>query len=155
MKRIIVLIILAAAAMLFTGLDIYAQEGMPTTLFLSQPMPGNRSSAQFVQFINADNANVKQDLFSEKLGNGVINLATCWTDVPRRMETVARERSAFEGYTVGMGEGILQGIVRGIAGTYDTTTSIVPPFNKKPVMEAEYSVKHPQKDGLKLTLLQW
>jgi len=144
-------LLLVTFMVLVLCLNAYAQaEMMP--LALGNPVSAKPTS-DFLEAVNFDSEG-RGDVFTNKLGDGVLNIATCWTDVPKRAEQVSQERSVLEGYTVGIGEGILSGIVRGASGTIDTATCIFPPYDN-PMMQPEYSVRQPTKDGLKITLLSW
>lgn len=143
---------LVMVLVLCVSLNVLAQEGLMPLPISNTPV-FREPSAAFLDSVNFDSEG-RGEVFSNKLGNGVINLATCWTDVPRRMNEVSEERSVLEGYTIGFGEGILLGILRGAAGTYDTATCVLPPYDE-PLMQPKYSVNQPSKDGLKITLLNW
>ena len=134
------------------SISVWAQEEiMP--LFSIYKTYANDPQIRFVEFINAQP--VPEEYLSEKWGDGVINVVTCWTDVPRKISKVSQEQSALAGCTLGFGEGIISGVVRGAAGAIDSGTAIFPPYDEKPLMKAEYKVADPNRDGLKVNLLSW
>lgn len=129
--------------------NVYAQaEMMPLALGDSV-----RPADNFLQAVNSDGEG-RGDVFTNKLGDGVLNVATCWTDAPKQADKVTQDKGALEGYTVGLGEGVVKGIVRVVAGAYDTATFMLPPYDE-PMMKPEYSVNQPNKEGLKVALLSW
>ncbi len=150
MKKVLLLTLVLVLSLF---LNVYAQTGV-TTLAFSNFSGFRKASPTFLETVNFNEESLG-GVFSNKLGDGVINIATCWTDVPRHIDKVSRERSILEGYTIGVGEGIFSGVIRGVAGTYDTSTSILPPYNSQPLMKAEYSVKDPDREGFKINLLNW
>ncbi len=143
---------IAAVLVLCVALNAWAQEEMMSLYSLYRTQMSD-PQLQFIEFINAKES--QEEYFSDKLGDGMINIVTCWTDIPRKIGDVSEESNVFLGSTLGLGEGILFGIARGAAGTYDTGTSILPPFNAEPLMKAEYKVDNPNRDGLKIALISW
>jgi len=146
MSKILLLVMVMALALCS---NVYAQaEMVPLVL-------GNRvePAEDFLKSVNSDNDG-RGDVFTNKLGDGVLNIATCWTDVPKRADKVTQDKGALEGYTVGLGEGVLQGVARVVSGAYDTATFILPPYDE-PMMKPEYSVNQPNKEGLKVVLASW
>lgn len=75
-----------------------------------------------------------------KLGRGVINTATCWAEVPAAVAKVSKDSDPALGCTLGVVEGVFNGILRGITGIFDAVTFVIPPYNK-PIMEPEYALK--------------
>jgi len=94
------------------------------------------------------------DTPADKIGIGILNTATSWTDIPREVGRTTGESNVLAGITVGLSEGIVSSVARGASGVIDATTFGLPPYNK-PLMEPEYKVKNPEKDGLKVDLLKW
>jgi len=129
--------------------NVYAQVGM-ASLALGDSVG---TTKDFLEVVNYNNEG-RGDVFTNKIGDGVINLATCWVDPVRRANEVTEENGVLEGYTAGFGEGILEGVARAVAGTYDTVTFAFPPY-EEPMMKPAYSVQDPNKDGLKLVILNW
>lgn len=145
-------VMLTAVLIFCLSVSAWAQEEL-MPLFSLYKTYANDPQLRFVEFINAQP--VPQEYLSQKWGDGVINVMTCWTDIPRKIVEVSEERSALAGYTMGFGEGIVSGVARGAAGAIDSGTAILPPYDEKPLMKAEYKVQDPDKDGLKITLLSW
>ena len=111
----------------------------------------------FLNRINADNKATAEEAegspMIEKMGQGMINTATSWVDIPRKMTEVSSEKDILAGCTVGFGEGLALGLTRGISGVYDMTTSGIS-SDEKPLMKPEYTVTHPDQ-GFKVALLEW
>ncbi len=95
-----------------------------------------------------------RDTFVSKMGEGAINAATSWTDVPGQMAQVSEEHNILLGCTVGLGAGLVSGIIRGVSGAYDIATCGLPPYDE-PTMKPKYKVNNPQKEGFKVRLLSW
>ena len=95
-----------------------------------------------------------QDTFVGKMGEGAINAATSWTDVPGQMAQVSEEHNILLGCTLGLGEGLVSGIIRGVSGAYDIATCGLPPYDE-PTVKPKYKVNDPQKEGFKVKLLSW
>lgn len=85
---------------------------------------------------------------------GFINATTSWSDVPYEVAKVSADDNILSGITFGFASGLAQGLTRGAAGVADMATFVVPPYNE-PLMEPEYKVNNPDKDGYKITLLSW
>lgn len=73
-----------------------------------------------------------------KLGRGVINMATFWLEIPAEVAKVSHEQDPATGVTVGVMGGVVTGVVRGLSGIYDTVTFPVCPYDK-PVVKPEYA----------------
>jgi putative exosortase-associated protein (TIGR04073 family) len=91
---------------------------------------------QFGNFYTSDGT--IEDSPVNKLGRGVINTATCWTEIPTGFVKYSEKKDPFYGATFGVVEGTLIGVVRALTGIFDTVTFFVPPYNK-PVMKPEYA----------------
>ena len=74
-----------------------------------------------------------------KLGRGVINTASCWAEIPAEAIKVTQAKDPLIGVTLGVAQGTVTGILRGITGIVDTLTFFVPPYNK-PKMKPEYAL---------------
>jgi putative exosortase-associated protein (TIGR04073 family) len=152
--RNILLTVLALTLVLPAASDVYAQMemmGMPMDNFaeLNKPKP----SPTFLETLNLSSKE-QDELFPSKLGSGVTNMSTCWTDVPRQIDKVSQEKDLVQGYTIGFGEGIFLGVARGISGAYDTATCLLP-TDSEPFMKPEYTIDNPSKEGLKINLFTW
>lgn len=73
-----------------------------------------------------------------KLGRGVVNVLTCWAEIPGEVVKVSSEKNELAGITLGVAEGMFTSLIRGITGLFDTVTFIIPPYNR-PLMEPEYA----------------
>lgn len=82
---------------------------------------------------------------ANKLGRGLVNTATCWTEIPGEMARISNKTDPLVGGTVGLLQGTFLALVRGVTGLYDTLTFVIPPYDK-PVMEPEYGIKKADKE---------
>lgn len=114
------IIVLCVFFLAFTLL--YAQDTMMTTATL------NTDEMQF------------ENTPLNKLGRGVINTASCWTEIIGQSAKVSKEKNLFLGLTIGVTEGVITGLVRGLTGILDITTFLFPPYNQ-PLVEPEYNLK--------------
>lgn len=161
MKSLLIAV-LTLCLMLGVAVNVFAEAQMPAVAGAGlgsvqlNPLVVDRSSRVSPEFLEAVNFDQdgRGDAFPNKLGDGVLNIATCWTDVPRQINQVSEERNIIEGYTLGFGEGILSGIARGVSGTYDAATFILPPYDE-PMMQPQYAVSKPNEEGFKVKLLTW
>lgn len=99
-------------------------------------------------------AETDQDTFGYKMGQGVLNIATAWTDIPQQIQETSKESNIFVGATVGLIKGIFTGLYRGVTGAVDVATFGVPPYDDAKA-EPRYTVKDPEKDGYKVNLFNW
>jgi putative exosortase-associated protein (TIGR04073 family) len=74
-----------------------------------------------------------------KIGRGLINLATCWVEIPASMCRVSKKNDPAVGISLGTAEGVCNTLLRGATGVYDTVTFVVPEYDK-PVMQPEYAL---------------
>jgi putative exosortase-associated protein (TIGR04073 family) len=74
-----------------------------------------------------------------KLGRGLINTVTCLVEVPAEAYKVSDEKDPLVGCTLGVAEGFVTALLRGLTGLYDTVTFVIPPYNK-PIMQPEYAL---------------
>ena len=77
---------------------------------------------------------------ANKLGRGLINTATCWAEVPGEVARVSKEKDPLIGFTLGLAQGVMNTIIRGAVGIYDTLTCVIPPYNK-PELQPEYALQ--------------
>jgi putative exosortase-associated protein (TIGR04073 family) len=75
-----------------------------------------------------------------KLGRGLINTATCWSEVPAKTAEVSKEKDITVGVTLGAAEGLVNGALRVVSGLYDTLTFMIPPYDK-PYLKPEYALE--------------
>lgn len=141
--------LLIAFIMLVAGFNVYAQAPMPPVALGDSVAASN----DFLEAVNYDNAG-RGDVFTNKMGDGVLNVTTCWIDPFRKANEVTQEQGVVEGYTGGFAVGMIEGIARAISGTYDTVTFAFAPYDE-PMMKPAYTVKNPNKEGLKLVLFNW
>ena len=73
-----------------------------------------------------------------KLGRGVINMATFWMEIPAEVAKVSKEKDPVAGATFGVVQGTITSVVRGLTGIYDTVTFMIPSYSK-PAMKPEYA----------------
>ncbi len=90
---------------------------------------------------------------ANKIGLGALNAATSWAEIPKQINAVSQKHNPLVGATVGLGEGIVTGLVRGASGVVDMATFTLPPYDK-PLIEPAYQVKKPDQ-GFKVSLLSW
>ena len=134
------------------GGEVYAQEQtMPLHITNSTALANERSA--FLENVNFDQ-NGKGNIPTNKLGNGVLNIITSWTDVPQRMEMVSHEKGTLQGATLGFGEGLFLGISRATVGSIELATFLLPPYDQS-AMNPKYAVKNPNSDGWKIQLFSW
>jgi putative exosortase-associated protein (TIGR04073 family) len=91
---------------------------------------------------------------TNKMGIGVINATTSWTDIPREVSRVSQEENIVSGMTLGFGEGVVSTVKRGSAGAIDVATFGLPPYDE-PLLEPEYKVKNPDEEGFRIQLMKW
>ncbi len=109
-------------------------------------------SSDFLEQINTEK-NIYQVNPSEKIGYGVMNAATSWTDIPRKVGEMTQEHNILLGCTIGLGQGVFTGLARGVSGAVETATFGIPPYDK-PFMKPEYTVDRPE-EGFKVKLIKW
>ena len=143
---------LTVMMVLLAGLNLYAQTELPYASMQAEgalrPLPRS-----YFETLNQSERQ-KKDTFGYKLGLGLTNVATSWTEVPVCINEISKERGAFEGYNLGFGKGIVSGVVRGISGAVDTATFGMPPYDQQ-LMDPEYKVDNPDKEGYIITLFKW
>jgi len=96
---------------------------------------------------------INRDSPANKMGVGAMNAATAWTEIPKQMGETSAKHNPLIGATVGLGEGIVKGMIRGASGVADIATFGLPPYDK-PLMQPAYEVKQPEK-GFKVNVLSW
>jgi putative exosortase-associated protein (TIGR04073 family) len=72
-----------------------------------------------------------------KFGRGLVNMGSCWLEVPKQAYEVTKEDGPLAGITYGIVKGTAMGIARGASGVYDTATFPIPKYDQK-LMEPEY-----------------
>ncbi|MFH0762517.1 MAG: exosortase system-associated protein, TIGR04073 family [Candidatus Omnitrophota bacterium] len=160
MKKILI-VILAVIFMIPAAKTGYAQGAQDALMGLTPyKMPLLRSeqvqpldSSAFLKEVNADYI-YYNDSPVAKGSDGVINAATFWAEVPQEVYDTTADSNILNGITFGFARGLIYGFGRGIAGVVDTVTCIVPPYDE-PLVEPQYKVKNPQRDGFKVTLFSW
>jgi putative exosortase-associated protein (TIGR04073 family) len=116
---------------------------------------GRPTSTTFLRSVNLEpQSQVQDELYPTKLGAGMTNIYTCWMELPAQVGRVSEERTPVEGLTIGVGQGVLYGMMRGAAGTYDAMTCMLPE-EKEPLMEPAYQIKNPDKEGFKINIFSW
>ncbi len=139
LQKIVLIITVLVCIILPLTVSAYAQHTLVSSSLLNAPMPGDE---------------MYKDTPLDKMGTGVINIATSWTDIPKEITAVSEKYNLLAGYTLGFGKGLISSIIRGVSGTIDTVTCGLPPYNE-PTMKAEYKVDRPNEEGLKINLLRW
>lgn len=153
MNKMLMLVGILGIFMLVT--NVYAQEELASMSFtLNNYLTYNRPLPTFVDSINMTNRVQERIIASNKLSDGVVNMATCWTDIPRKVTEVSEKSNVVAGSTVGFAEGLIIGIARGISGIMDAATYPVAP-DDKPMIKPVYTAKEPNRDNLKFDLLKW
>ena len=74
-----------------------------------------------------------------KLGRGLVNTATFWAEVPAEMAKVSKNSDPVLGCTLGVAQGTVNALIRGVTGVFDAVTFLVPPYDK-PLMRPEYAL---------------
>lgn len=72
-----------------------------------------------------------------KIGRGMVNMATCWIEVPKQICLTSSEYDPLIGLTFGVIKGAVYTVLRGAAGVYDTATFVLPKYNNI-LMEPEF-----------------
>ncbi len=163
MKKIAFLLVMLADSLLVAANFAHAETAPQTTgsfnPYSSTVLKMNgeqvKSTTPFLQRINADStpAQEETDTFANKIGIGILNAATFWTDVPRQVKDETEKSNVLAGATVGFGKGLVKGAERVTAGVYDVTTCTFTPYDE-PSMKPAYTVKDPDR-GLKVNLMSW
>ncbi|MDP2940717.1 MAG: exosortase system-associated protein, TIGR04073 family [Candidatus Omnitrophota bacterium] len=156
MKKLLVLI---CALAIFIPLDLYAQAGLTPTVTL-EPIqvktPAPKKEALYLRGINAplpDNG-FYNDSPANKMGLGVTNLATAWLDITAGVADETKENNVLSGLTFGFGRGLASAFARGSAGLIDILTAGLPPYDE-PIVEPEYKVNNPQREGFRIVIFSW
>jgi putative exosortase-associated protein (TIGR04073 family) len=160
MRKTLVLV-LVVSTVLFLGINVWAQTepispltnlGTYQARSLQPDKDTTMLNSAYLKSINSD-ANVYDDSPASKMGMGMINAATSWTELPRQVAKVSEEDNALAGWTLGFGAGLVSGLARGVSGALDMATCGLPPYDQ-PLMEPEYKVNQPNK-GFKIDLIKW
>ena len=76
-----------------------------------------------------------------KLGRGVLNVSTCFLEIPASMIRVSKEKdNTFLGVTIGTAQGLFTALLRSVTGVFDAVTFIIPPYSKT-LMDPEYAIE--------------
>ncbi len=164
MKKIILVAMIAVLSSAIAGPTIYAQveEAGVTSSFLKGFDPYRfsqtgfkKDTENFSTFINSaySGDTAEADFPTNKMGVGMMNAATAWTDLPRGMARVSRNDNLLMGMTLGAAEGVVSAIGRGAAGVIDMATFGLPPY-EEPLVSPEYRTENPNKE-LQIKLLSW
>ncbi len=163
MKKIAFLLVALADLLLVMTNLAYAETAPQTTgsfspyatAVLKMNSEQVRPTTAFLQMVNADSTSNQEetDAFTNKMGIGILNTATFWTDIPRQIKAETEKSNVLVGATVGFGKGLVKGAERGAAGIYDVTTCTFTPYDE-PSMKPAYTVKDPDR-GLKVNLMSW
>lgn len=92
-----------------------------------------------------DQFNARQYSWGEKLGRGAVNVITAPVEIARQIQITSSEQSLLTGWTLGLINGLGQGVLRFGAGVIDIITF---PFNfpdsrKAPLIDPEYVWQKP------------
>ncbi|MGE5197206.1 MAG: hypothetical protein ACM3IL_01715 [Deltaproteobacteria bacterium] len=104
---------------------------------------------------NSARENIVYPSFEKKFSEGLIDVATLWVEIPRKViaESRAEKEPIIFAGTVGFAEGVVSGLERGVVGTYEMATSGVY-SNEKPLMNPRYNVE-PDPEGFKIEITKW
>jgi putative exosortase-associated protein (TIGR04073 family) len=81
------------------------------------------------------------DKMLHKMGRGVVNVVTCWVEVPRQISKQWEQTDPVTGLFVGGAKGIGWGFARLMTGVYETCTFPFPvPAGYGPMIEPEFVV---------------
>lgn len=74
-----------------------------------------------------------------KLGRGLINTATGWLEIPKKIYNISKNDNLFLGITIGTFKGLGWGISRTAVGIYEIITFPFPiPEGYKPIIDPEF-----------------
>ena len=118
--------------------------------YRTKPLEAHRQS---LQNFNAENEIYQTNSPVSKMGTGLVNTTTGWTDVPLKMSEESGKTNPLIGWTVGFGQGLAKGAIRTGAGIYDVITFALPPYDE-PIMQPEHKVEKPDQ-GFKIDILKW
>lgn len=152
MKKIMLFSIIAVIALFTT----YAYAQNLTEIWGFSPGYSNTFLGDINSNIGPQNMAVNEDeypSFEEKYSNGVINIASSWVEIPEGIADTAQDENFIVASTIGLGKGIVSGIGRIVAGTYDLATLPIAP-DEKPLLQAKYKVENPE-EGFKIDILKW
>ncbi len=131
----------------------YAQALEMPMVYTAAPLNINTKTTTFLDYLNKSTQSYAESPLS-KAGDGTINAVSAWIDVPETITDESVKYDLFTGFTIGLGKGIATGVKREAAGIVDFATCVIPPYDK-PLMEPAYTVKQPDTEGLKITVLSW
>ena len=73
-----------------------------------------------------------------KFTRGFVNILTCWFEIPAEIFKVSKQKDTFQGYTLGLVEGIATTLLRAGTGAADLVLSPIPSYDR-PILEPEYA----------------
>ena len=129
MKNLI--LILSALALIFGSLTVgYCSDNEADSeyMYLSPPIQIDRDTIPY------------SSTPLNKLERGVVNMATFWAEIPAEVAKVSNEQDPAVGATVGLVNGTITSVIRGLTGIYDTVTFPIPSYTK-PAMKPEFALK--------------
>jgi len=159
MKRTMLFVALELVLLLL-AVSLYAQAPGKVDPLLST-VPSRDAALQQQPSIRIDEENMRlinqnttaYNAPTNKIGAGIVNVATGWADVPRKMSDRTAQQNPLAGLTIGFGEGVVTGVARTTAGAIDVAMFSIPPYDE-PLMENEYKVDNPN-EGFKIDILKW
>ncbi|MDO8661884.1 MAG: exosortase system-associated protein, TIGR04073 family [Candidatus Omnitrophota bacterium] len=151
MKRKGLIILMVFLGLIFNACAQGAEMPAAPTVYLinlnSVPTPS------FLERLNADN-NIYENCPISKAGDGALNAALAWVDIPKGISEETEDSNLFLGLTIGLGKGLIVGVKREAAGIIDLATCGFPPYDK-PLMTPDYKVNQPDKNGFKVKVWSW
>jgi putative exosortase-associated protein (TIGR04073 family) len=93
--------------------------------------------AIFAMVIFSASVYAADDNAATKFARGAANTLTGFVEVPKQIYLTSIEYDPLTGIVFGTVKGICYGALRTLAGVYDATFFVVPPYDK-PVMEPEF-----------------
>ncbi|MCE5229151.1 exosortase system-associated protein, TIGR04073 family [bacterium] len=99
------------------------------------------TGASFAQNVNYERNQSDAGKMFHKLGRGVVNVVTCWVEIPRSITIQWENTDPVSGLFVGGIEGIGWGFARFATGVYEVFTFPFPvPSGFKPLIEPEFVI---------------
>lgn len=117
----------------------YTRGGFVFSLAVGLVLVAAGSAAAIEGSVTTTTGSPYSDGVLRKLGRGLANVATGVLEVPRTTELVTRKDGAIAGMTVGLVKGLWNGVVRELAGVYETVTFFVEaPKGFEPLVHPEF-----------------
>jgi len=158
MKRILVTVFCIIAAVVFTTEGNSQAPGSVPISLVSFNKYLNAPEAVVHPAAFLENVNLDQDAYVEtavnKVSTGAINVVTSWTEIPVEVAKTAENSNILDGLSMGLVRGVFMGVARAISGSSDIVTGGLPPYDK-PLMKPEFLPDNPDRDGLKIKLMEW